>query len=162
MRGCACHCLFCKSSNSVTSLSGQSVHYSQYPMVLAIVNPASGYTPFGHWLYWGGYWAGIALMLQETFFFFTPSSLICFLFAVTLIFFSSCTPQVWRGEWDQATPRYPGSLHLSSGCVYQVLRLQWTGPTLWMRRRSDATRRQLLQNLQQGLLQLPLEALEWK
>lgn len=64
--------------NSVTSLSGRSVHYSQYPMLLAIVSAASGYTPFAHRLYWRGYRARIALILKRNSF--PPNSLICFLY----------------------------------------------------------------------------------
>lgn len=38
-------------SNSVTSLFGWSVHYSQYPTLLAIVSAASSIPPFAHRLY---------------------------------------------------------------------------------------------------------------
>lgn len=42
---CACHC---EGLNRVTPLSGCSVHFFQYPMVLAIVRAATGYTPSAH------------------------------------------------------------------------------------------------------------------
>ena len=79
VRGCACHCgcLCCGGLNSVTSFSCRSVHFSQYPMLLAIVSASSGYTPLcTQARYWGGQWAGFASIPKETPL--PPSSLICF------------------------------------------------------------------------------------
>lgn len=97
-------------SNSLTSLSGWSVHHFQYPVVLAIVNAASCY--FRHRLYWGvgvgggggwgGYWAGIALIPQRKF---AHHPLICFL-SQSSFSFPSSTPQDW---WDQSAQT--SSLH---------------------------------------------------
>lgn len=107
------HTLVCMAvpvtaSNSLTSLSGWSVHHFQYPVVLAIVNAASCY--FRHRLYWGvgvggwwrgGYWAGIALIPQRKF---AHHPLICFLSQSSFSFPSST--QDW---WDQSAQT--SSLH---------------------------------------------------
>lgn len=127
--------------NSVTSLSGRSVYHSQYPMVLAIVSAASGCSPFAHWLYWGGYRAGIALILKETPFF---PSFISFLSQSSFFF---VPPALHRfREVNKVTPLLSilSAFNLSKGCVYQVSRLNQIGSvlaTLWIRRRSDVWRR---------------------
>lgn len=137
VHGRACHwgCLCCKALNSVTSLPGPSVHYSEYPMVLAIVRAFSGYkAPVFHW---EGYWASfLCLDSQRN----SPISVFCypsfFFFLLTFIIL-----RFTGGDWNQACPYkqwrcYLGSLCPSSHCSYQVATLHWKGSAEVMPRKS--------------------------
>lgn len=107
---------------------------------------ASGCTPFAHRLYWGGYWAGIALILKET------------LFSPSLQLHRFREVNGFRPLVGIRRKRYLGS---STPVLWlRVSGVQDLNFLRWMKRRSDVSRRELLQSLQQGLIQLPLEALE--
>lgn len=151
VHGRACHwgCLCCKALNCVTSLPGPSVHYSEYPMVLAIVRAFSGYkAPVFHW---EGYWASfLCLDSQRN----SPISVFCypsfFFFLLTFIILR------FTGGWLKSGLPVQ-TVALLSGLPLSLFTLQLSGGHTALERIcwSDASKK-LWQSLLQRPVQLPL------
>ncbi len=127
--GCACHCGCLCCRDSIVWLHSQDGLCTTLntPMVLAIVSAASGCSPFAHRLHWGTSRAGIALILKDTPFLPLPH-----LLSVTVVLFPPSSLHRFRevNEVRHLLGILLSSLHPSSGCVYRMSRLHWTGSAL--------------------------------